>query len=272
MLELTPLRYFLSALEMGSFSHAAKANGVSQPTVSAAIQKLEDLMGGSLFYRHRRGLTATPLGERLYAEAAGSVAQLTGMVQRLQPAERRLLRIYCAPDVLLAPLASGFRALKLANPEVFLSFSQPVEEADLALVAENCVPAGHAFFPLRTDPYGVALPRSHALTAGGSVDLEDLRDEARIHRPYCANADSMPDEEGPIPLPPAQAVHDQQVLDLVAAGLGIAFVPLSHDSIHGGVVVRRLRNAPEITRTLGVSARKTVFAQQFAHFLVEAAG
>jgi len=270
MLELTPLRYFMSALEMGSFSHAARANGVSQPTVSAAIQKLEDLMGGDLFYRHRRGLTVTPLGERLYAEAAGSVALLSGMVQRLQASERRLLRIHCPPDVLLASFTAGFRALRLAHPETYLSFAPVLEEADLALISESCVPAGHDFFPLRTESYGVALPQAHVLAAGSSVDLADLRDEARIHRPYCPNADSMPDEQGLIPLPPAQALHDQQVLDLVAAGLGVAFVPMSHDGIHGGVTVRPLRNAPEVFRTLGVSSRKTVFARQFAQFLVAA--
>lgn len=270
MLELTPLRYFLSALEMGSFSHAARANGVSQPTVSAAIQKLEDLMGGSLFYRHRRGLTATPLGERLYAEAAGSVTQLSGMVQRLQPSGRRLLRLHCPPDVLLTPFASGLRALRLAHPDTYLSFSPQVEEADLALISENCTSAGHDFFPVRTDPYGVALPRTHVLAAGSSVDLADLKDEARIHRPYCPNADRMPPEQGLVPLPPAQALHDQQVLDLVAVGLGVAFVPLSHGGVHAGVVVRPLRNAPLVSRTLGISCRKTVFAQQFAQFLLDA--
>lgn len=269
MLELTPLRYFMTALEMGSFSHAARANRVSQPTVSAAIQKLEDLMGGSLFYRHRRGLTATPLGERLYAEAAASVAQLSGVVQRLQPGGRRLLRIHCPQDVLLAPFAAGFRALRLAHPDTYLSFSPLLEEADLALVSDNCIPTGHDFFPFRTETYGVALPQAHVLASGGSVDLADLKQEARIHRPYCPNADSMPVEQGLVPLPPAQALHDQQVLDLVAAGLGVAFVPMSHDGIHAGVVVRPLRNAPEVSRTLGVSSRKTVFAQKFAQFLVE---
>ena len=40
MLELTPLRYFLSAYETGTFSQAARVNGVSQPTVSAANPKV----------------------------------------------------------------------------------------------------------------------------------------------------------------------------------------------------------------------------------------
>jgi DNA-binding transcriptional LysR family regulator len=192
------------------------------------------------------------------------------VVQRLQASDRRLLRIHCPPDVLLAPFTAGLRALRLAHPETYLSFSPVLEEADLALISENCVPAGHDFFPFRTEIYGVALPKGHVLAAGGSVDLADLKDEARIHRPYCPNADSMPVEQGLIPLPPAQALHDQQVLDLVAAGLGVAFVPMSHDGIHAGVTVRPLRNAPKIFRTLGVSSRKTVFAQQFAQFLVEA--
>ncbi|TLP66978.1 LysR family transcriptional regulator [Parasedimentitalea maritima] len=269
MLELTPLKYFLSAFETGSFSHAAKANGVSQPTISAAIQKLEGVIGGSLFHRHRRGLTATPLGDRLYAEVAGSVAQLSGVVHRLQPETRRDLRIYCHPDVLLSPFAAGINLLKRAHPELFLGFTPHVDEADLAFVCDGCAPEGHMFQPLRRDPYGVALNRQHPLADGESVDLAELAAEARIHRPYCPHADRLPSEPDLPPLPPAQAVHDQQVLDLVAAGLGIAFVPMSHDGAHTDVVLRLLRNAPQVFRTLGISARKTVFARDCAQFLIE---
>ena len=51
MIELNPLRYFISAFETKTFSQAARENGVSQPTVSAAIQRLEDRLGAALFQR-----------------------------------------------------------------------------------------------------------------------------------------------------------------------------------------------------------------------------
>lgn len=268
MIELTPLRYFLSAYESGSFSHAARMNQVSQPTVSTAIQKLEDELGGVLFHRSRRGLRATALGQRVYAEAGESVKRLSGMAERLKPASRSPLRIYCHPDVVLTPFISSFRKLQNMQPDVVPSFTEQVEKADIALVSEPCTPVGHDFFLLSEEAYGVALATDHLLAEDETIDLKQLEQEPRIHRPYCPNADRMVGESLPNLELPAQAVNDQQVLDLVAAGLGIAFVPLSHGEGHTGVVVRPLRNVPtQVTRRIGVSARKSVFAHEIASLL-----
>ncbi|HNP72270.1 MAG TPA: LysR family transcriptional regulator, partial [Kouleothrix sp.] len=46
----------------GSFSRAAWALGVAQPTVSARVQALERAVGGQLFVRGSRGVALTDLG------------------------------------------------------------------------------------------------------------------------------------------------------------------------------------------------------------------
>lgn len=46
-------RYFLAILECGTFTGAAKACNVAQPSVTAAIQRLEAAIGGKLFERTR---------------------------------------------------------------------------------------------------------------------------------------------------------------------------------------------------------------------------
>lgn len=69
MLEVTPLRYFVSAFELGTISAAAMGHGISQPSLSQALQKLEDAIGTSLFVRSRTGLRPTPAGCDLYHHA-----------------------------------------------------------------------------------------------------------------------------------------------------------------------------------------------------------
>ncbi len=267
MFDMIPLRYFLSAYETGSISLAARANGVSQPSVSAAIQRLERDLEGALFLRSRQGLTATPLGERLYREAAPSVAHLAELPARLRPETRQPIRIHCHPDVLLAPFTAPLQALVRRRPEVLPEFAATPEACDIACVAEACAPAGHSFLPLWEESYCVALARSHPLASAPHLRPEDIQTMPRIHRPYCPTADQLYAYEaasGAPPAPGAAAVNDQQVLDLVAAGLGMAFVPFTVGETHPGVALLPLSGTAEVRRTVGLSHRKTVLAREVA--------
>ncbi len=58
------IRYFLAVCEHGSFSVAAEACNVSQPSVSTGVRRLEKAVGGKLFER-RHPVRLTPLGAQL---------------------------------------------------------------------------------------------------------------------------------------------------------------------------------------------------------------
>lgn len=58
------IQYFLAVCDHGSFSAAAKACGVRQPSVTAAVHRLEREVGGRLFER-RHPVRLTPLGHRV---------------------------------------------------------------------------------------------------------------------------------------------------------------------------------------------------------------
>jgi len=66
----TLLRAFHLVAEAGSFSAAARAGGVSQPTLSAQVKQLEATYGVALFDRKGRGVGLTPLGQSLHAVTA----------------------------------------------------------------------------------------------------------------------------------------------------------------------------------------------------------
>jgi DNA-binding transcriptional LysR family regulator len=63
-MNLSGVRYFLAICETQGFGTAAKACGVSQPTVTGAVRRLERIVGGKLFARSKP-VKLTPLGVKL---------------------------------------------------------------------------------------------------------------------------------------------------------------------------------------------------------------
>ncbi|UYN98919.1 MAG: LysR family transcriptional regulator [Devosia sp.] len=63
------LTQFLAVADAGSFSGAATALFITQPTLSFNMQKLEQSVGATLFDRSSRGVQLTRYGETLYENA-----------------------------------------------------------------------------------------------------------------------------------------------------------------------------------------------------------
>jgi DNA-binding transcriptional LysR family regulator len=75
---------FLDVLRHGGIGAAARATFLSQPAVTARIQKLEETLGVTLLLRSRGGVTATPAGEKL-ASYAREVQRLLDEAEREVP-------------------------------------------------------------------------------------------------------------------------------------------------------------------------------------------
>ena len=63
------MRCFVRAVETGSFSAVAREMQIGQPNVSRHIASLEKNLGARLLHRSTRQMTATPEGQRYYAQA-----------------------------------------------------------------------------------------------------------------------------------------------------------------------------------------------------------
>ncbi len=68
-MELFQLKYFVTVIEEGSISAAARKLHLSQPPLSLQIKKLEEEFGISLFIRKGRNLIITDAGKALYRKA-----------------------------------------------------------------------------------------------------------------------------------------------------------------------------------------------------------
>lgn len=61
-MQINQVRYFLALCEEKSFTRAAQRCGISQPSLTNAIRRLEETFGGPLFLRSRRNIALTDLG------------------------------------------------------------------------------------------------------------------------------------------------------------------------------------------------------------------
>lgn len=69
LLETRHLQAIQAIAEAGSLTRAAMVLGVSQPSLTGQLQRLESRLGGRLFLRDRQGAVPTPLGEFVLAKA-----------------------------------------------------------------------------------------------------------------------------------------------------------------------------------------------------------
>lgn len=109
---LAPLRYAVEVARCGSFSAAARAHGVTQPTVSAAVADLEERLGVTLFVRSTRAVTLTRAGERIVPLAEASLRALEAVEH-----EAAILRDPELPRVRVGftPLAGATRVSALVR-------------------------------------------------------------------------------------------------------------------------------------------------------------
>lgn len=71
---------FEAAARLGSFTKAAEALHMQQPSVSAAIKQLEDALGVQLFYRGHRKVDLTAAGERLFSGVSRGLNEISASI------------------------------------------------------------------------------------------------------------------------------------------------------------------------------------------------
>ena len=64
-MQMHQIRYFVAVADERHFTRAARRCGVSQPSLTRALKKLEEELGGSLFKRERRKMYLSELGQKM---------------------------------------------------------------------------------------------------------------------------------------------------------------------------------------------------------------
>ncbi|WP_083908746.1 transcriptional regulator CynR [Thioalkalivibrio thiocyanodenitrificans] len=149
------LQYLLAIAEYGSYTRAAEALHVSQPTLSQQIKQLEASLGTLLVNRSARNIRLTDAGEIYLGHARRAWGELdagTRAISDVQDLSRGLLRLGWTPitDYLTCSLLISYNNL---YPGITLStFEMPQDDVEAA-VAEDDIDVGIVFsVPLSTQP------------------------------------------------------------------------------------------------------------------------
>ncbi|REG50182.1 regulatory helix-turn-helix LysR family protein [Paraburkholderia sp. BL6669N2] len=73
---MAAMETYVSVVEAGSFSAAAKRLKLGQPAVSKSITQLEERLGVRLLLRSTRGLTPTDAGQRFYEHVRRAIEEV----------------------------------------------------------------------------------------------------------------------------------------------------------------------------------------------------
>lgn len=87
-MELRQLEYFVELCRVRNFTRASENLNVAQPSVTRAIQRLEDELGVRLVERDRKPVGLTKAGETLYAGAQETLERLDALVREITAGAR----------------------------------------------------------------------------------------------------------------------------------------------------------------------------------------
>ena len=265
MIALRPLRQFVAVAEELHFGRAAQRLAMTQPPLTHAVQALERDLGVALFERTRRSVALTPAGLALLDEARRllrAAAALPAMVRDAAMGRTGRLRLAFVSSIAYGALPSWLRAFREGHPDVQLQLREATLDVQLAafaadeidagfvLHAPGAAPPGFAALSVLVEPMWLALPEGHPAAARKAVRAADVVDAPLVIFPRVVTPSlydgvlAMLRARGLTPQVAQEAIQMQTIVNLVSAGIGIAWVPETVTRLQRpGVVYRRLAGA-----------------------------
>jgi len=269
-MNLRDLRYLLAVAEHEHFGRAAEACGISQPTLSVQVRKLEALLGVALFERTSRGVKPTSACEQLIGHVRTAVAEadaILAVAGNLRDPLAGRLRLGIIPTLapyllplVLAALREALPALEVVPWEdqtAALLKRLHAHELDGALLATEVTTPDLESRPLFAEPFLAALPPNHPLAAREVVAEADLaQDILVLEDGHCLRDQALEacGQSGALS-GTMRATSLSTLLNMVAAGYGTTLIPglAAGAAEDAGIVLRPL--AAQVGRTVRIAWR-----------------
>ena len=251
-MELQEIRYFLALSETLNFTKAAETCHVSQPALTRAIKKMEDELGGLLFSRERNNTHLTELGRMIEPHLAEVIAQ-TGEVKQTAKRFLKLEKASLAVGVMctIAPVqfVSFLGRFRADNPGIDITLLESVPdrlcellitgELDVALMARpDGFPEPLQAAELYSERFVIACSAGHRFAMRNNIPMAELDGEFYFSRINCEFYDVLGDmcsKQGAHLVKSYQSEREDWILTMVAAGLGVCFLP-EYTAVFPGVV------------------------------------
>ena len=271
--DLQQLQGFVAVAERGSFRAGADHIHLSAPALSRRIEKLETILGARLFNRTTRDVELTPLGRVFLERARAALDDLESAmlgISDIAASRSGHVTVACVPSAAIHFLPSvvgsfserfpliRIRVIDEAASQVLASVVSG--ESDFGISFMGSLLPGVDFDPIHTDPFVLAMPRTHALAQRKTVAWADLTGERLIAVARSSGNRQLLDDAlakaGVNPAYRFEVSHIATLLGMVEAGLGLAAVPrLALPATHVTLAGIALRG-PVVSRELGLAHRR----------------
>jgi DNA-binding transcriptional LysR family regulator len=265
MLDIHRLKIFVKIAELKSFTLAAEACFLTQPTVSQHVASMEQFLGLPLFNRNGRELSLTGAGEILYHHAATVTRAFDELTQALDQYKGKKSGQLCIGassipgECILPEILRDFRTaypdaairLRIADTQAVLQMVLD-RHVDVGMVGAKVKNAHLAYTPLIEDELVLIVPPEHDWSSAADISLLELTGQPFVMR---ESGSGTRTEMGkamkrsgldPRSLNIAVEVDSNVgVKESVAAGLGISFVSkwsISHDLQTGRIKAVGIRD------------------------------
>lgn len=272
---LRQLEFLCAVADNGSFSKAAEACHVTQPTLSAAIKEIEGLLGVQLIEREARGASLTQAGEAAVERARGILSDTADLVSAAQQAGAPLtgaFRLGAIPTIAPFLLPRTLKALRVAHPSLKLYLREDQTDRlldalrsrklDAALIALPWEAPGVETMDLGEDEFLLVAPTGHMLADRNNLKSSDLLDEdvllledGHCLRDHALSICRLPSKRGGADV---TATSLPTLVHMVAGGLGVSLLPkLAIDAgvTSGADVDLQAFETPLIGRRIGIAWR-----------------
>lgn len=270
---LRQLQFLVALGETGSFSRAAEACHVTQPTLSAGIKELEDILGVSLAERESRGATLTHAGEIAAARASALLGDAHALVQSVSTAGALFsgpFHLGAIPTIAPFVLPQTVSLLTREYPDLRLYLTEDrtsrlvdqlrARTIDAAFIALPWDAPGIETMTLFDDEFLLAAPSGHPLARKNGLSPEDLAGEdlLLLEDGHCLreHALSLCRLKAGAGREQVAATSLGTLVNMVAGGLGVSLIPrLAADNglALGPDVAIRSFVTPVVGRQIGIA-------------------
>lgn len=248
------ITYFLEVAETLNLSRAAERLGISQPSLSLAIQRLEQSIGVPILLRSKKGVTLTQAGRTLLQHSRGLQQAWEEVITRAVKSQDEVtgrFTIGCHPSVARYSIGHFLPDFLEANPDIEVSLVHDLSRRIVESVISMRVDLGIVVNPARHNDLIIKKLASDEVTfwvGGGSRSIQDYKSSKSVLvcDPDLAQTQELLKKVQKAGIKVQRVVKSSNlevIADLVAEGAGIGILP-SRVAENAKKPLHRIRNAP----------------------------
>jgi DNA-binding transcriptional LysR family regulator len=252
--DLNQIRYFLNLSETLNFTEAARLSGVSQPSLTKAVQRLEEELGGPVLYRDGKDTRLTSLGRDLQIEfmrvqtALEAVNELAdnsvhGRLRSISigvastigpkffaPFWGKVLRELPNVELRFFPMQPGESEVEVLSGKYDICLMTNAPRENLKLIVQ----------PLLQERLCLAMSANHPLSNLPEISQEQMMEEPYFDRLHCEFRSQLIKyfmDRNIVMRPRLHSEREDWVQQMVSEGAGVCSLP-EHSRIVDGLVVK----------------------------------